>query len=432
MLFLLLLSCPLPTLSTCPSCKSVSGPGPLSGQYQLAGTEEQRCQDLCAYEREGELYCFERVSSSYQTQECSCVPCAEQCLDQYEASLYVECGGQCQLAQQPCGGACSAGAFLCGDMCMDAGYREQLLECGGACQGVDLPCNNTCQEGSKLCVENTLCVSEEDDMFKDCNGDCVAASAPCNGVCLNTTTLCGEECVAMANTTHTDCEGICQPVSLPCQASCAPGLMLCQGECVGRSSGYWMCQEECVPASTPCQGECAEGRYLVAGDCVETPDLCPDQDCLSDSDCQDQAGCFLYGDRFFCQCYLGWELDRSNSSTECPHTGSCAPAGQAGCEGAPCHHQGGLSVCPYCNATYDNITYQYTAGSGLPGDGVTGNIPHIHIRQIIFLYFRQFFLPNDILLLNPLLPIHDLVLLVRCQGLGHLLLHGGAGPSVCQ
>merc|ERR1712106_1218277 len=159
------------------------------------------------------------------------------------------------------------------------------------------------------------------------------------------------------------------------------------------------------------------GRYLVDGDCVETPGLYPDQDCLSDSDCQDQAGCFLYGDRFFCQCYLGWELDRSKSRTECPHTGSCAPAGQAGCEGAPCHHQGGLAVCPYCNATYDNTTYQYTAGSGLPCDVVTGNIPHNHIRQIIFLYFRQFFLPNDILLLNPLLPIHDLVLLVRCQGL---------------
>ena len=373
MLLLMLLSTPLPTLSSCPSCKSVSGPGPLSGLYQLADAADQRCQDLCAYQREGELYCFETVESGYQTQLCSCVPCAEQCLDMFEAALYLDCGGRCQLAQEPCNGTCSSGTFLCGDLCMDSAYDDQFLECGGACQGAGVPCDNTCLQGWKLCMNGSICVPEQGDMFKDCDGECVAASAPCNGLCQNTTVLCGEECVPLSNGSVTACNGSCQPVTQPCDDSCMAGMMLCNGSCVAVNTKYWTCQHDCLPMSAPCDGDCADGLYLVDGECVETCDLCPDQECLSDSDCQDHAGCLLSGERFFCQCYLGWELDRSNASTlQCPHTGACTPAGEDGCEGAPCYEDGGVSVCPYCNASYQNTEYLYQTGSWFGLDTFTG------------------------------------------------------------
>ena len=76
MLFLLFLFCPLLCQSECPDCKDVSGPGPLAGLYQLAGTGEERCEDLCKYEKDGELYCFERRQSEYETRYgCAVLSC---------------------------------------------------------------------------------------------------------------------------------------------------------------------------------------------------------------------------------------------------------------------------------------------------------------------------------------------------------------------
>ena len=248
---------------------------------------------------------------------------------------------------------------------MDSDYEDQFLSCGEACESVDTPCNNTCYQGWKLCANASKCVAEEDDMFKDCNGECVAASVPCNGMCQNTTFLCGNECLPLNNSIMMSCNGMCQPVIHPCDGSCTSGLIMCNGSCVEQNDQYWTCDDSCIPTTIPCQDSCADGRYLMDGECVETCDLCQDDQCLSDSDCQDNAGCFLYGDKFFCQCYLGWMLDRGNGSTvQCPHTGVCTPATQDTCHVSPCYQGGGVSVCPYCNATYANVTYQYQTGDG--------------------------------------------------------------------
>jgi len=330
----------------------VSGPGPLSGLYLLEDGLDERCQDLCAYKREGELYCFEKVESSYQTEPCSCVPCGDDCLDMFEAPLYQECEGQCQLTQQPCNGSCSEGFFLCGDICMGGEFRDNLIECDGGCQDVEVPCGGTCQQGRKLCMEGSICVEEEDEMYKECDGECVAVTTPCNGVCPNTTFLCGDECVPLTNTNLTNCQGECQPASQPCDGECQPGLVLCGDECLADS---WVCGDECVPITTTCQGDCLPGYHLQDGECVDTAGLCPEQQCVSDDDCQADAACVLQGTTFYCQCSLGYQLDTA-STHQCPHTGSCVPAG---CGGAPCYGGDGVSVCPYCNASYQNITYNY-------------------------------------------------------------------------
>jgi len=371
-LFLLFLFSPSHSQSQCPDCKDVSGPGPLSGVYQLAGTQETKCQDLCSYEKAGNMYCFEKRQSEYKTSPCSCVACGEECLDRFEAPLYTDCGGKCQLSQDPCNGTCPDGAFLCGDICMESEYEDQFVDCDGSCQGVDLPCNNHCMEGRQLCVNASLCVTKEDEMFNDCNGECVSASVPCNGTCQNTTFLCEDECVPLTNTTLMSCNGLCQPVAQPCDGSCTGGQMLCNGSCVEDNGQYWTCMDSCIPSSDPCQDQCMDGLYLLDGECVEPCDLCSEDQCMSDSDCQDNAGCFLYGDQFFCQCYLGWTLDRDNASTlECPHTGTCSPATENGCEESSCYQADGVSVCPYCNATYGEVTYHYEMGSGF---GFGGNI----------------------------------------------------------
>merc|ERR1711936_1206946 len=64
---------PLPP-SLCSSCKSVSGPGPLAGEYYLLDTEEPLCGDGCVYTREGhspqERYCFVKELSVYNVSYC--------------------------------------------------------------------------------------------------------------------------------------------------------------------------------------------------------------------------------------------------------------------------------------------------------------------------------------------------------------------------
>merc|ERR1711892_215622 len=63
---------PLPPLP-CPNCKSVSGSGPLTGEYYLMDTQETQCGDGCAYSRQGESgdrYCFVKEMGLYTSSEC--------------------------------------------------------------------------------------------------------------------------------------------------------------------------------------------------------------------------------------------------------------------------------------------------------------------------------------------------------------------------
>ena len=142
---------------------------------------------------------------------------------------------------------------LCGDLCMGGEYRDTLQECEGACQEVGVPCEGACQEGWKLCVESSICVMEDDMMYKECDGECVSVTTPCNGVCPDTTFLCGDECVPLSNTSLTSCQGDCQPASQPCHGECLPGLVLCGDEC---KAEHWVCGDHCVPITTPCNGAC--------------------------------------------------------------------------------------------------------------------------------------------------------------------------------
>ena len=55
-------------------CKTVSGTGPLTGDYILIDTEESKCGDGCAYNRLGEpeenRYCFVKEDGLYTVEEC--------------------------------------------------------------------------------------------------------------------------------------------------------------------------------------------------------------------------------------------------------------------------------------------------------------------------------------------------------------------------
>ena len=180
---------------------------------------------------------------------------------------------------------------LCGDLCMGGEYRDTLQECEGACQEVGVPCEGACQEGWKLCVESSICVMEDDMMYKECDGECVSVTTPCNGVCPDTTFLCGDECVPLSNTSLTSCQGDCHPASQPCHGECLPGLVLCGDEC---KAEHWVCGDHCVPITTPCNG-----AFLQDGECVDTASLCPGQECMSASDCQPGAACVMYGQQFY-------------------------------------------------------------------------------------------------------------------------------------
>merc|ERR1719317_98267 len=59
---------------SCLDCKSVSGDGPLAGDFILVDTEEPKCVDGCAYNRLGEdeenKYCFVKEDGLYTVEEC--------------------------------------------------------------------------------------------------------------------------------------------------------------------------------------------------------------------------------------------------------------------------------------------------------------------------------------------------------------------------
>jgi len=73
--------------------------------------------------------------------------------------------------------------------------------------------------------------------------------------------------------------------------------------------------------------------------------------CCDESDCQENAGCFLdeLSNTFktYCQCYLGYSLDNSTSSL--PKTGDCLDMRAQDCsDPTVCYENSEYTLCPYC------------------------------------------------------------------------------------
>ena len=92
--------------------------------------------------------------------------------------------------------------------------------------------------------------------------------------------------------------------------------------------------------STPCGGSCPIGHILMGNECALQESLCPEAQCVQDSDCQDNAGCLLSGtvsgnkswtqqlnclQVMACQCYLNFVATQA-AVDSCPRTGVCTHA----------------------------------------------------------------------------------------------------------
>ena len=92
--------------------------------------------------------------------------------------------------------------------------------------------------------------------------------------------------------------------------------------------------------STPCGGSCPIGHILMGNECTLQESLCPEEQCVQDSDCQDNAGCLLSGtvsgnkswtqqlnclQVMACQCYLNFVATQA-AVDSCPRTGVCTHA----------------------------------------------------------------------------------------------------------
>lgn len=132
---------------------------------------------------------------------------------------------------------------------------------------------------------------------------------------------------------------------------------MCDGICVINVGDLWSCNGECFPTSMTCDDQCQPGRVNVDGLCKDPSEICPDTDqCVTDADCQDGASCVLQGSKFYCQCGLGYYLS-DVSTTSCPMTGTCSQMSES--TRCDCLSSGDITVCPFCNATTSEKTYQY-------------------------------------------------------------------------
>ena len=246
-------------------------------------------------------------------QECDCFPCGEKCLEEFEIPMYGECGGQCQSVEIPCHSKCLKSTRQCGDFCLNDDMKDDFYECSTEgvveCQSLTSPCDGACPGGLVLCDGGQVCVSPSSPLYRNCFGSCVPLEAPCDGQCRDGSRLCGAECVDSLNSTVMSCGGQCQPASLPCEGECSLGHGLCGDSCLPHTGDVWTCDGECVSAGLPCHSSCPTGRVMQDGACVSPADLCPEElQCLQDSDCQDGAACLLQGEKFYCQCRLGYTL----------------------------------------------------------------------------------------------------------------------------
>ena len=313
-------------------------------------------------------------------QECDCFPCGEKCLEEFEIPMYGECGGQCQSVEIPCHSKCLKSTRQCGDFCLNDDMKDDFYECSTdgvvQCQSLTSPCDGVCPGGLVLCDGGQVCVSPSSPLYKNCSGSCVPLEAPCDGQCRDGSKLCGAECVDILNSTVMSCGGQCQPASLPCEGECSLGHGLCGDSCLPHTGDVWTCDGECVSAGLPCHSSCPTGRVLQDGACVSPADLCPEElQCLQDSDCQDGAACLLQGEKFYCQCRLGYTLQEppdneyhfNEGLASCPKTGKCIEQSNLA-QNCNCYSGDNVTICLFCNATtsYSALIYQYT--ESLPGN----------------------------------------------------------------
>jgi len=226
---------------------------------------------------------------------------------------------------------------------------------------LDLSCDGGCPGGLVLCDGGQVCVSPSSPLYQNCSGSCLPLEAPCDGQCRDGSKLCGAECVDILNSTVMSCGGQCQPASLPCEGECSLGHGLCGDSCLPHTGDVWTCDGECVSAGLPCHSSCPTGRVLQDGACVSPADLCPEElQCLQDSDCQDGAACLLQGEKFYCQCRLGYTLQEPGLAS-CPRTGKCIEQSNLA-QNCHCYSGDNVTLCLFCNATtsYSALTYQYT------------------------------------------------------------------------
>ena len=103
---------------------------------------------------------------------------------------------------------------------------------------------------------------------------------------------------------------------------------------------FLQCGESCQPTSTACHGSCPHGHILMMGnECALQESLCLEEQCVHDSDCQENAGCLLSGtvptishyhenilfQVMACQCYLNFVASNATAAP-CPRTGVCTHA----------------------------------------------------------------------------------------------------------
>ena len=251
-------------------------------------------------------------------EECDCFPCGEKCLEEFEVGMYSECEGKCQSVEIPCQEICMKNTRQCGGFCLNEDMKEDFYECSVGdsvvCQSVTEPCAGDCPAGLVPCDQGTVCVSPDSPQYRNCSGSCLSPDQACEGECGEDRRLCGTECV-LTNSTLTSCGDLCQEASTPCHGSCSLGYSLCNSTCLPDTGDHWTCDGDCVSTSTPCHSSCPTGRLLEAGQCVSPSDLCPaDRQCLQDSDCQEGASCLLLGERFYCQCGLGYRLEEAGEN----------------------------------------------------------------------------------------------------------------------
>ena len=185
----------------------------------------------------------------------------------------------------------------------------------------------------------------------------------------------------------------------------------------------FQCGDSCQPMSTPCGGSCPIGHILMGNECALQESLCPEAQCVQDSDCQDNAGCLLSGtvrgnkswtqqlnclQVMACQCYLNFVATQA-AVDSCPRTGVCTHAleyaqvsrikkrlifwhfslkgegrhsssvqsplkvwlcffPQAGSL-PPCYEQGNTKICPFSFAKIGDTVFDYVSSSGGNGFG---------------------------------------------------------------
>lgn len=223
-----------------------------------------------------------------------------------------------------CTGNCLEGERRCGrrqrpEVCTRAGDWSREASCEFVCVG-DGVCSGECKPG------DTRCGGADDRTPQSCGPDgrwsageaCpfLCSSGSCAGSCTPGARRCGvdqrpELCSAMGTWEPQDaCPFICRGDG-ECGGECRPGDGACEGNTTRScgDDGMWDTGRECKGQACvegECIGECEPGGRMCRGDALATCDArgryedddCPARcsggrcvDCLSDSDCAQDALC---------------------------------------------------------------------------------------------------------------------------------------------